>query len=275
VPRIIDDATFEAAQATIKRNRRTAKRNLKYNYLIGKRVVCACGLRMHGARKVNRQGRVYFYYRCPASRGGKQYTYGHKCRAPYFRADHVDAAIWAHIQEYRETPKKLWAGAKKRQAEREKEDAPLRERLTVIKDLIAENQKQLERLLDLYLSGDFPREMLTERKNRLEMTIEALEREQVTLVASLEQRTITDEQIESVERFIAKAAECVARAEDDFEAQRHVLEMMDTEVTLTVEDEQKIAHFRGIAGDKKLPVVPMRSDGGSVAIPRRCSTSKG
>jgi len=38
-------------------------------------------------------------------------------------------------------------------------------------------ERELERLLGLYLSGGFPREMLTGRKTRLEATVGALKEE--------------------------------------------------------------------------------------------------
>jgi hypothetical protein len=69
------------------------------------------------------------------------------------------------------------------QAERERENAPLRERLKVTEDLLADNRTQLKRLLDLYLAGNFPKEMLVESKTRLETTMEALEKERAGLTA--------------------------------------------------------------------------------------------
>ena len=55
-----------------------------------------------------------------------------------------------------EDPTELTKGLDAYQEERDRETAPLRERLTVVDSLLAENRAQLERLLDLYLSGDLP-----------------------------------------------------------------------------------------------------------------------
>ena len=46
--------------------------------------------------------------------------------------------------------------------------------MAIIDEQIQENQTQLDRLLDLYLSGDFPKEVLMERKDRLEQISEKL-----------------------------------------------------------------------------------------------------
>ena len=50
----------------------------------------------------------------------------------------------------------------------------LKERLVIVDDLLVENQAKLERVLDLYLAGDFPKEMLIEQKERLQKTVDAL-----------------------------------------------------------------------------------------------------
>ena len=45
--------------------------------------------------------------------------------------------------------------------------------------------RTLERALDLYLAGDFPKEMLIDRQARLEKTISGLEHERAGLAAHL------------------------------------------------------------------------------------------
>ena len=48
----------------------------------------------------------------------------------------------------------------------------------------------MRRLLDLYLSGEFEREVLTDRKSRIEAAIQAIERERETLAEMLERKTL-------------------------------------------------------------------------------------
>jgi hypothetical protein len=72
--------------------------------------------------------------------------------------------------------------------------------LGVVDDILTENRHQLERLLDLYLAGDFPREVLTDRKSCLETTIRSLERERTGLVAHLEAENLAEGQIQTLLR---------------------------------------------------------------------------
>ena len=71
-------------------------------------------------------------------------------------------------------PEAFARGLRKYQAQRDKENEPIRARLGVVDHILAENRRQLERLLDVYLAGDFPRELLTDRKSRLKTTIRSL-----------------------------------------------------------------------------------------------------
>jgi len=75
-------------------------------------------------------------------------------------------------------------------------DQQVRERLAIINSQIASAQEQLNRLLDLYLRGDSAKDMLSERKERLEKTINNQTVEKAQTQAQLKGTRITDEQTE-------------------------------------------------------------------------------
>jgi hypothetical protein len=54
------------------------------------------------------------------------------------------------------------------QAEQEVKNERIIERLAIIDELLADHKAQLNRILDLYLEGNFPKELLVEKKARLE-----------------------------------------------------------------------------------------------------------
>ena len=109
---------------------------------------------------------------------------------------------------------------------------------------LASNRAQLDRLLDLYLAGDFNREVLTDRKARLEKTITALEKERGELAAYLEARVLSVEQIQTIQEFAAKIGENLEAMGDDFDAKRGLVEALDVRVTLVVEDGQQLIYAR-------------------------------
>jgi hypothetical protein len=161
-----------------------------------------------------------------------------------FRADQVDALVWDWLKEKLSGPGRLTQGLEDYQAEQDKANEPLRARLAVVDSLIADNRKQLEKLLDLYLTDDFPKEMLTDRKARLETTIGALDKERAGLVAQLEVQTLTRAQIQSLQEFSTRIGKGMENA--DFQTRRGLIEDLDVTVTLTVEDGEKVAYPRCI-----------------------------
>ena len=166
------------------------------------------------------------------------------------------------------------------QQEQAKENKPIQQRLEVLDDLLAENRAQLQRLLELYLSGDFPKEMLVDRKNHLEEMIDALEREWASLNAQLEMESLSEDEIQSLRDFAAEVAEGLQCAEEDFETRRRIIEELDVQVTLSVEDGQKVLYARCMLGEHfctlrpgRLPVAGIDKIGHS--LPQRANCSVG
>jgi site-specific DNA recombinase len=261
VPAIVSRETWQAAQERMKHNKANAKRNTRYNYLLRRRLTCGdCGIKM-GCRMARpgkgRGKRLLFYYGCPARRNP---DFVQKCpQKSSFRADQVDAAVWDWVKSFLTDPAVLAEGLQAEQEEREEANAPLRNRLAVVDDLLGDNRRQLERLLDLYLSGDFGKEMLTERKTRLETTISALERERAGLAAQVEAQTLTDEQVQTITELAEKVRQKLPSADQSFKARRDLIELLDVQATLTVEDGEKVAYARCLLGEDTLSIASTNS----------------
>lgn len=243
VPAIVSREVWEMAQERKEHNKEMASRNSKYEYLVGRRVTCGqCAhekpYKMYG--KPVQQGK-YLYYTCPATNGQ---TAGQSCDNGYFRADQVDNAVWEWVRGILLHPEALRQDLKEQQAERERENQPLWDRLGVIDDLLADNRRKLEKLLDVYLSSDLSKETFVERKTRLETTITALEKERADLVITLESQTLTDAQILTIEKYARKVAKGLGKAEGDFELRRQIIDELDVRVKLAIEDGLKVAHVR-------------------------------
>ncbi len=262
VPALVSREVWEGAQARFATNKEESMRNMKHSYLLSKRVTCGeCGLKMTGTPlhtyRSNGNHYLHLYYRCKATEGK---AYVNTCHSPFFSATEVDAAVWEWIKSFLTDSTVLNRGLDKYQTEREVENAPLRERLQVVDDLLGQNREQLARLLDLYLLGEFPKELLTDRKARLETTIGALERERVGLATQLEARTLTPGQVRALQDFAARTAKGLVHAEDDISERRALIEDLSVQVTLTMEDGQKVVYARCLLGEKRLLVVSPITD---------------
>ena len=237
VPAIVSREVWEKAQERRQHNREMSKRNNgKNEYLIARRVVCGCGTKIAGRPAYG--GRKYLYYYCPATAGR---IVGKRCDLPYFRVDQVDRAVWEKIKSWLSDPEVLEQSLERVKAKLEGKNQPLLDRLAVVDDLLTDNRQKLGRLLDLYLSGDFGKEMLTERKTRLETTIASLEKERANLTIELQTNTLTDEQIKTIVDFARKVSQGLEIAEKDFDARRRIIDLLDVQVRLVIEDGVKVA----------------------------------
>jgi len=164
----------------------------------------------------------------------------------------VDNAVWQWVQSVMEHPERFAEGLRGTQAETEHANHALRERLSLIESQLTDTQNQLNKLLDLYLSGDFPKEMLTERKSRLEKTVADLTREQSEIASHMQQVTITDEQIAEIEAFCAEVRDGLDNA--TFEDKRQYFDLLDVRAKLAIENDEKVAYVSCQFGKQRVSV---------------------
>jgi len=103
---------------------------------------------------------------------------------------------------------------------------PIYDQLAVTEQLLKNQCQELEKALDLYLTGGILQEMLLDKKERLEARIRALEAERIELIRQLEATTLTDEQIHSLEAFAIAVGEGLDEADEDFALRRRIIEML-------------------------------------------------
>jgi site-specific DNA recombinase len=253
VPAIVPKEMWDIAQQRLKDNRSEAKRNIKYDYLLAKKLTCQCGLKIVGHAKWN-HGILYQYYRCP-SMDSFRYS-SHTCTLPSFRVEYVDGIIWEWLKAIFTDVKTLQEALAETKTEREQKREVLEEQLGTIESLINEKKAPLERAINLHLVGKVAQEMLQEKISSLEIAIQSLEKEQKALVAQIAQQELSEEQAQGViDEFVNKVGRGVFYAESDFTARRQLIEALDLEGKLAVEDGQKVIYVRCILGDTILPIM--------------------
>ena len=234
VPVIIDAKTFALAQ-----KRKEYMKNLKgghaiYQYLMKSRLTCSkCGYSMRG--QVIRG--KHKYYHC----NGKRQVVS-LCDMPSVNGDNLESIVWEWAKCIVENPENLRVGLDGLQNELQQANQSLIDRLSIIDDQTQEHQKQLDKLLDLYLSGDFPKEMLTERKARLETMLASLHKEQNDLARHIRKVTMTDDQLAMIEIFCAKIRNGLDEA--DFNARRQIIELLDIRGKIAFENGEKVIYLK-------------------------------
>jgi hypothetical protein len=158
---------------------------------------------------------------------------------PHFKLERVDAAVWQWVTEFLTNPELLKEGMAVYQAEQEVRNESTIERLTIIDELLVDHKAQLTRILDLYLEGNFPKELLIEKKTRLEQTIRSLETEKLDLHDFLEKKTLTPEQYQDIEEFSRKILEGIDLLSCDFKTKGQIIELLDIQVTCLIDNDGK------------------------------------
>ncbi len=273
VPALISRATWELAVARRAHNQDAARRNGKEDYLLQRRTVCGrCGYKMSSLtfrrdRKTRPGATVYRYYRCPAA-GTRAANMPHTCDLPNFRVDDVDRVVWEWVRGLLSDPAALQAGLDTLREEQRSQQDPLRSRLATLDGLLADHARQLERLLDLYLTAEFPKEQLDARKGKLLQTMAGLQEERAGLAARLDAQFLNADQVAGLQAFAARVAEKLAAADQDFASQRYVIDELDVMATLAVEDGVKVVYARCVLGQKTLSIASTTTH--RKHLPHRC-----
>ena len=123
----------------------------------------------------------------------------------------------------------------------DQENKILIERLEMVEGQIEAQDIQLTKLLDLYLSGDFPKEVLNERKVRLEKNLENLRKEHQELTATLEDIALTDRQVDEIQEYCDSIRDRLDTA--SFDEKRQLIDLFDVHGKLAIENEEKVIYI--------------------------------
>ena len=155
----------------------------------------------------------------------------------------------------------------------EQENQALFERLGIIEEKITQYQCQLDRLLDLYLDSNFPKEVLTERKSHLEDLLFNLEKEKNDLLAPVRHVTMTDEQLDYIEAFCAKIKKGLDHA--DYKTKRRIIELLDISGKIAFENGEKVLYLKCLLDPKeqqqRLPIQILHSSNTGATTTRLCA----
>lgn len=239
VPAIVDQALFDAAQHRLDAAPQLAFRNTKREYLIGRRVRCACGRAATGATSSlsGRNTKRYAYYSCNSRRRSKEQP-APDCDVPPFRADYADDVVWTWIRQELLVRDRLHKHIAKRdaeQAKRAKAVDPATTRAARLEKL----RQQRDRLNRAYVGGDMSYEEYSPAKRDLDREIGSVE---ALPAATAAYAPLSVQVIESmIDRISGKVDQA------DFSLRRFIVDHLDIHVTLCLIDDKKYLKIRADA----------------------------
>ncbi len=242
VPAIISRETWEAAQRRIEYNKAMSSRNKKKDYLFSGRCACPyCGHKMR-ARTIASASKGY--YCCPAGNERKKVLTIRQCSNVNYRIDIADRVAWDWIEEIITNEEKLKAGLLAYQAQQEEVVSPVKAELAIVVGLMEKHEAELNELLTTMKLLTSPRAKANVALDieRVEGTLDELDRRREALQEKLKTKSLTDEQVMSLVEFARMVAADLETVRARPEAKRKVLEMLDVQVTFfadNVEDKHK------------------------------------
>ena len=253
-PPLVDDETWEQAQALRARRRTQSPRNTKVFHLLQHLVRCSeCGMLMGPVAKrkqsVRHGGKTYKYELNPPRRYYKCYgMHAHRLRCrekPMIRAERLEDLVWGEVTHVLENPGLIAAGLA---ALESGEDGGVAEDVARAERELAGVQAEEDRAIRLFVSGkitedqlDHQRRFIGERLERLRATLDdyrARESAQVDRRAVLEQ----------VEAWARRVGEGLDDLPD--EERRELLNLLLDEAT--IDGENKVTLTLAIPADDDL-----------------------
>lgn len=245
VPAIVERETWKAAQVRLLETKMKAARNIKFEYLIRGRIRCAkCNsyVRWEGQRQGKK---VYKYYVCSARKS-------HDCDCLNGNADKIDGKVWEWVKALFLDRTSLEEGLRDYLEQSEENEAPTLNRISIIDDLIKQKTQKLDRLLELYLTEEFTKEILLDHKKRLQTEIDSLEAERIKLESHLEVRTLNKTQISNIHEFAGQVREGLVNSDEDFKTRHNLIELLDVQARWMGGIDEQYLDVQCILGAKTL-----------------------
>ncbi len=243
-PAIIDKTLWEAAQGKLDVGRTNASRNIKYEYLMARRLRCTCGYACTAAGGAPARERTLAdgvtprkpkrrWYKCVGKQGKIHAV--RPCTMPNIAQDCLDDTVWAWVKAHLTDPE--WVGHKLRE-ERDNHDVE-QVRLHAQIDALLKEQEQIEQLVGgLFVDKNRYKQLAPIIERQIESETAKLERINTELDAlqPLLQEQLTDDEIDAVAQWVARYRQAAEHA--TFAERRQFIELMDVRGIIIEEDDE-------------------------------------
>jgi site-specific DNA recombinase len=237
VPAIVDDETWQAAQAKLDdgRRRHLASRG-KFQYLMSGRMTCGkCSRAMVGRSHRDRHLQ-YRYYGC-AHTDTKLY----KCQSRWVRAEVVEGHIWDYVTQLLLYPKATLSALMDMQDTQEKEYTVLLEDISHVQQRIQAQEGRRSVFADMVADGDLTRALFKQKSAEIEQIITELKAEKVRLEEKMHSARVGATQMKTVETLAQSLDLTEEKLRNaSFELRRKIIEALDIRGEVMLKDDGRV-----------------------------------
>jgi len=230
VPPIIPGEAWEAAKARCDYNKRISRRNTKREYLLRGMVNCGCGSAMTGTSHPDGN----YWYRCSSFTNRYKGLEEKHCQEKIVRGDMMESIAWDQFtMDIFADPVSFESRLRETQQQEEGATRRKREEIEILTQQARECEaeaKKLVRQLAKLPEGGLMSRTIGEKIADLEKTYEKITRGRDTLLAELESRLLSSEDIRSMLQF--REDVLAGMQNPTFEDKRQVLELLQMDVAV-------------------------------------------
>ncbi len=254
VPAIIDETTFQRAQAQLARNaQRSFRHNTKYSYLLRCLLTCSyCGLAMFGrtykAKTTQSERRYYLCHGKDRILSAREQA----CPRRPVPAEVLENAVWDHIKELLSDPRRLLAQFEHFTEMATEGDEEYQATARQLEAAVERLDRQDKRLLDAYQAEVISLEELTQRRQQLATRHQALREQQQQHVQLGHNKMQAQRVLEGLTAFCQHV--CNRLDEATFEEKQSVLQLL-IERIIVGEETLEIRHVIPLPRNQDPPAV--------------------
>ena len=208
VPALVDEATWNAAQMTLTRNRRLSKRSAKRVYPLRGLIRCDnCDSSYIGSAVTGLSTGEWRHYRCDGQTVADRTA---RCRSKSIGADWIEGLVWEDCKAYIFDPGSYLADAPRQLRERLAESATAEERRRALLREIGQKESERERVLTMYRRGKIS-------MDEADTQLDDIARETATLRGLVESLRAQEALTAAAEAYLTDTAAALARLQDRVE----------------------------------------------------------
>ncbi len=238
VPALVDQSTWDRAQAQLVQNRDLSTTGVSHRYLLRGLMHCgSCGGRYNGTPKRGRDGSWSHYYRCNSQLGAVVPDPAARCRGKMLPSGWLEDQVWRECRAFILDPGEAIHEAQRQLRERLTDLARLETERQGLEKLIAEKRAARQRTQELYVRG-------VATLIDVEGLLTGIGREEATLRASLEELDASKALAEAFEAHVVEATTLLKRLSErlheieqtnDWDTKRQIVEQLVCGVRVTTE----------------------------------------
>jgi site-specific DNA recombinase len=228
VPAIVEEQTWNKAQAVLKSNWLFGIRGAKNQYLLRGLVKCdLCNLTYIGLNALRPNGKRDFYYRCNGKHGarGLYGERGQRCPSKAINGDYLEQTIWSDVESFLRNPGSVIEQLKVR-FERQDVDADRNRRaLAKLERVIEQKAGERDRVVGLYRKGRIGDATMDVQMDQIQEEENALSQQIATLRGTLEGRDGSIVKLKSTEALLRELRACLDKPLS-WEVKRRLVELL-------------------------------------------------